>query len=139
MLPFYILYNQEEQSYQPEPVGDSAVTNCPQSQYNIAYWGGMMMDIYERYHTCNRYMNRRVSVITVDGRRHEGVIVGVDEQNVYLDMSESPDYRAETLSTKRKKAKTSGFGYGYGYGNGFGFGGAILPLVLFSLLAIALI
>ncbi|WP_409340411.1 hypothetical protein [Paenibacillus sp. MBLB4367] len=107
------------------------------------------MDIYERYHTCNRYMNRRVSVITVDGRRHEGVIVGVDEQNVYLDTSEAPGYRAETLSTKRKKARTSGFGYGYGYdngygygngyGNGFGFGGAILPLALFSLLAIALI
>lgn len=105
------------------------------------------MDILERYHACNSCMNRRVSLLTADGKRHEGVIVGVDEQNVYLDTSVTPGYQAETLSTKkRKKARTSGFGYGYGYdngygyGNGFGFGGGgILTLALFSLLAIALI
>lgn len=104
------------------------------------------MDIFERYHACNSCMNRRVSLLTADGKRYEGVIVGVDEQNVYLDTSVTPGNQAETLSTKkRKKARTSGYwggGYGYGGYNGYGYGfggGGILTLALFSLLAIALI
>lgn len=100
------------------------------------------MGIFERYHACNSCMNRRVSLLTADGKRHEGVIVGVDEHNVYLDTSGTPGYQAETLSTKkRKKVRTSGYwGGGFGFDNGFGFGGGgILTLALFSLLAIALI
>ncbi|WP_409342475.1 hypothetical protein [Paenibacillus sp. MBLB4367] len=90
------------------------------------------MDVYERYYACQRFMHRRVSVVTVNGTRYEGMIVGVDERNVYIDTSD----RAGTLSVKKgKKAKTSAFWYG----NGFGFGDAIVPLALFDLLAIALI
>jgi small nuclear ribonucleoprotein (snRNP)-like protein len=89
--------------------------------------------LYEIYHTCNSYLNRNVSIHTVYGERHEGVIVGVDEQNVYLDTSGTTSYGEATISNK--KAKTSAFGFG----REFGGRGSILTLALFDLLAIALI
>ena|ERR1700730_7233803 len=110
--------------------------------------------MYEIYHTCNSCLNRKVSVHTVLGQRHEGVIVGVDEQNVYLNTSGTTSYGEATISNKKakraKKAKTSAFGFGRGFGFGrrfgferereFGFGRErILTLALFDLLAIALI
>jgi small nuclear ribonucleoprotein (snRNP)-like protein len=87
--------------------------------------------MYEIYHTCNSCLNRKVYVHTVYGQRHEGVIVGVDEQYVYLNTSGTTSYGEATIANK--KAKTSAFG--------FGFGGrqTILTLALFDLLAIALI
>ncbi|MDB5054417.1 MAG: cellobiose phosphorylase [Bacilli bacterium] len=87
--------------------------------------------MYEEYHACNSCLNRKVSVHTVYGQRHEGVIVDVDQQNVYLDTSGTTSYGQATISNK--KAKTSALG--------FGFGGrqSILTLALFDLLAIALI
>jgi hypothetical protein len=72
--------------------------------------------MYEEYHACHSCLNRRVSVYTVYGEVHEGVIVSVDQQNVYLDTS-----------------KTSAFGLGFGGRQ------TILTLALFDLLAIALI
>jgi small nuclear ribonucleoprotein (snRNP)-like protein len=87
--------------------------------------------MHEIYHTCNSCLNRKVSIHTVYGQWYEGVIVGVDQQNVYLDTSGTTSYGEATIS--KKKAKTSAFG--------FGFGGrqTILTLALFDLLAIALI
>jgi hypothetical protein len=108
--------------------------------------------VYEQYHACNSCLNRKVALHTVLGQRHEGVIVGVDQQNVYLDTSGITSYGGATISNKKaKKAKTSAFGFGRGFGfgreRGFGFGRereffgreAILSLALFDLLAIALI
>jgi small nuclear ribonucleoprotein (snRNP)-like protein len=106
--------------------------------------------MYEQYHVCNSCINRKVSLHTVYGQRHEGVIVGVDEQNVYLDTAETTLYGEVTISNKKaKKAKTSAFGFGRGFGFGrerefgfereFGGRGSILTLALFDLLAIALI
>ncbi|WP_409346723.1 hypothetical protein [Paenibacillus sp. MBLB4367] len=98
----------------------------------------------EQYHVCRSYLNKRVAVYTTRGETHEGVIVNVDPQYVYLDTSP----RAETASTK-KMVKTKGCGCGYngngynGYnGNGYngsGFNDTITSLALFDLLAIALI
>jgi small nuclear ribonucleoprotein (snRNP)-like protein len=85
--------------------------------------------LYEIYQTCNSCLNRKVSVHTIYGQRHEGVIVGVDEQNVYLDTSGTTSYRQATISNK--KAKISAFG--------FRGRETILTLALFDLLAIALI
>jgi hypothetical protein len=39
--------------------------------------------MYERYYTCHSCLNRRVKVHTVYGGVHEGVIVSVDQNNVY--------------------------------------------------------
>jgi small nuclear ribonucleoprotein (snRNP)-like protein len=100
--------------------------------------------MYEQYHACNSCINRKVSIHTVYGECHEGVIVGVDEQNVYLDTSGATSYGEATISNKKaKKAKTSAFGFGrereFGFGREFGGRGSILTLALFDLLAIALI
>lgn len=77
--------------------------------------------IEEAYYNCLKCKNRKVRILTKDGKEHRGTIVDVDRQNVYL-RPESGD------------ATTSAF---YPYG-GF-YGNAIIPLSLFTLLAIALI
>lgn len=38
----------------------------------------------EAYYNCLRCKNRRVRILTTDGRQHEGVITDVDRYNVYL-------------------------------------------------------
>jgi small nuclear ribonucleoprotein (snRNP)-like protein len=57
--------------------------------------------MYEIYQACNSCLNRKVSVHTVYGQRHEGVIVRVDEQNVYLDTSGTTSYGGATISNKK--------------------------------------
>jgi small nuclear ribonucleoprotein (snRNP)-like protein len=92
--------------------------------------------MYEQYHTCKSFLNRKVAIHTIHGQRHEGVIVGVDQQNVYLDTSRTTLYGEATISNKKaKKAKISAFGFG----REFGGRESILTLALFDLLAIALI
>ncbi|WP_239618659.1 hypothetical protein [Cohnella mopanensis] len=76
----------------------------------------------EMYHLCNKHMNRRVRLHTRCGC-YEGVIVGVDRENVYLRTSDGLRLSG--------KAHTSAWG--------FGGGGEILTLSLFTLLALALI
>ncbi|WP_025685334.1 hypothetical protein [Paenibacillus maysiensis] len=77
----------------------------------------------DAYYNCLSCMNKRVRVLTMDGQQHEGTIVKVDRNNVYLKRESNG------------RVQTSAFypGYGYGYGN------QILTLSLFTLLAIALI
>lgn len=38
----------------------------------------------EAYYNCLHCKNKRVRIMTTDGKRHEGVIVDVDQNNVYL-------------------------------------------------------
>lgn len=85
--------------------------------------------MYERYYACNSYINRRVSIQTYGGVSHEGVIVRVDHQNVYLDTTVIKVGAPAVVSSK--KLKTSAFGVGGSQ--------AILTLALFDLLAIALL
>lgn len=82
----------------------------------------------EAYYNCLRCKNKKVRIMTVDGKHYEGVIVDVDRRNVYLKTEGSG------------KMMTSAFypaGYPYGYGNAYS--NSILTLSLFTLLAIALI
>ncbi|MEK3748438.1 hypothetical protein NYE25_09340 [Paenibacillus sp. FSL E2-8871] len=74
----------------------------------------------EAYYNCLRCKDRRVRILTRDGRTHEGVITDVDRYNVYL-------------RTDNGSVHTSAF-----WGNSFA-GNQILTLSLFTLLAIALI
>jgi len=96
----------------------------------------------DMYQTCLAHMNRRVRVHTRCGECYEGVIVNVDNENVYLRTSEGAWISAKSGKTKggkhAKDAKVSGW-FGPGFYGGFGFGGDILALSLFTLLAIALI
>jgi hypothetical protein len=75
----------------------------------------------EAYYNCLRCKDRRVRILTNDGRRHEGVITDVDRNNVYL------------RTDRNDSVHTSAF-----YGNPYGAEN-ILTLSLFTLLAIALI
>lgn len=75
----------------------------------------------EAYYNCLRCKNRRVRILTCDGRQHVGVITDVDRNNVYL----RPD--------RNGSVHTSAF-----FGNPFA-ANDILTLSLFTLLAIALI
>jgi hypothetical protein len=74
----------------------------------------------EAYYNCLRCKNKRVRILTRDGRQHEGVITDVDRHNVYL-------------RTDNGSVHTSAF-----WGNSFA-SNQILTLSLFTLLAIALI
>lgn len=76
--------------------------------------------IEEAYYNCLRCKNRRVRLLTTDGKQYVGTIVDVDYNNVYL----QPD--------KGYVVKTSAF-----YPNPYAAN--ILTLSLFTLLAIALI
>ncbi|WP_379126880.1 hypothetical protein [Paenibacillus sp. sgz500958] len=78
----------------------------------------------EAYYNCLRCKNKKVRIMTVDGRQYEGVIVDVDQNNVYL--------RTGSKGNVKTSAFYPGFYPGY-YAN------PILTLSLFTLLAIALI
>lgn len=75
----------------------------------------------EAYYNCLQCKNRKVRLLTSDGKHYQGTIVDVDYNNVYL----KPD--------RGGAIRTSAF-YPYGFGNE-----EILTLSLFTLLAIALI
>lgn len=74
----------------------------------------------QMYYTCRQYLNRAVRVTTLDGRCYEGIIVDVDSEYLYLQMT----------SPRRGQCTVSAF---------WGPGANILTLSLFTLLAIALI
>ncbi|USB35008.1 hypothetical protein [Paenibacillus sp. YPG26] len=77
----------------------------------------------EAYYNCLQCKNKKVRLLTVDGKHYQGTIVDVDRENVYLQQERGGG-----------SVRTSAFTpYGYGYGN------EILTLSLFTLLAIALI
>lgn len=77
--------------------------------------------VEEAYYNCMRCKNRSVRILTRDGRVHEGVITGVDRNNVYL------------RTGQQGNVHTSAF-----FGSPF-IVNPILTLSLFTLLAIALI
>lgn len=75
-----------------------------------------MSAIHEHYHTCKKYINKRVRIMTNGGASYEGRIVKVDRNRVYL----------QTSPNGSNKATVSFLPF-------------ILPLVLFDLLVIVLI
>lgn len=75
-----------------------------------------MSHISEHYHICKKHLNKAVRVITKQGKMYIGTIVKVDKTHVHLRLhSANPG----------KHVHTSAF--------------AILPLVLFDLLAVVLL
>ncbi|MGQ3477754.1 hypothetical protein [Paenibacillus sp. TY11] len=75
----------------------------------------------DAYYNCLNCMNKKVRILTIDGKQYEGTIMDVDRNNVYL------------KTERNGRVQTSAFYPYYGYGN------EILTLSLFTLLAIALI
>ncbi|MGG4049068.1 hypothetical protein [Paenibacillus favisporus] len=77
----------------------------------------------DAYYSCTRFMSQRVRIITRDGYVHEGRIVKVDRDHVYLET----DRRGGPVTTSAFQPF------------GFRARNSILTLSLFTLLAIALI
>lgn len=76
----------------------------------------------DAYYNCLQCMNRKVRILTTDGKVHVGKIVKVDRERVYLETEQGGPVRTSAFSP-----------YGWGYRR------VIIPLSLFTLLAIALI
>jgi hypothetical protein len=74
-------------------------------------------------------MNKKVRILTIDRKVHEGKIVKVERDKVYLETDSGGLVRTSAFWPNR---------YGYGYG-GIRARNSILTLSLFTLLAIALI
>ncbi|CQR56521.1 hypothetical protein [Paenibacillus riograndensis] len=83
------------------------------------------------HHSCMPYLNHKVSVKTIDGQVHEGTIAGMDNKHMYL-MVECPTDMGRGYYNPYYNPYP--YPYPYPYPNN-----AILPLVLFELLAIFLI
>lgn len=83
----------------------------------------------EKLHgVCKQHMmNRHVLVKTIDGHEYEGVIVFVDDGNLYLSLAQD-----EELNRRF-------FPYSPGISGAVNPAGAILPLVLYNLLVITLL
>jgi hypothetical protein len=78
----------------------------------------------ERYYLCQSCLNRRVRVHMTSGQVYEGLLVDVDHNFLYLQ-------GADDAFISSKKVTTKAFG--------FGNRNFITTLVLFDLLAIALL
>lgn len=79
----------------------------------------------QAYHHCCKYLHHHVRVQTIDGEIYEGRLMGTDVNHIYLQLV--------PVATRQ-------YPYYYNpYYPGYNPYGAVLPLVLFNLLAISLI
>lgn len=91
------------------------------------------------HHTCKPYLNHKVRVQTIDNQMHEGTIAGMDNKHLYLNVAANAEMVRGFYNPYYKPYPWGYPGYpGYPYPGPAG-GNAILPLVLFELLAISLI
>lgn len=67
---------------------------------------------------CNSYMNHFVNMQTTDGMQHEGIIEGVDQENMYMLVPDG-DTREDDEEIDER--------FGYGYGGFWGFPGYGYP------------
>lgn len=73
-------------------------------------------DIYEQ---CKDHMHAYVLAETTDGTQVDGIITGLDEENVYLAIP----IGSEEAGMDRQYGYGSGYGSGHGYGSSYGHGG----------------
>ncbi|WP_284641154.1 hypothetical protein [Paenibacillus silviterrae] len=118
-----------------QPVGAAAGAGALQPIYQLdPETAGAMKKCRERLHSiCSQHMNRPVRVQTVHGQTHDGYIVHIDSDFIYLQIM--PGHSRAFLP----------FG-GFGPHGGFGspafnpyYNNVVLPLALFNLLAVSLL
>ncbi|WP_442603838.1 hypothetical protein [Paenibacillus sp. KN14-4R] len=92
------------------------------------------MHVSQAFGLCNQFHGRNVRIHTNDGRIHEGMIVRVDQDHVFIRPFGGNGCGCGGRAHIRgeQQAHISGFGF-------WGWNSAIVPLSLFTLLAIALI
>ncbi|MDC3417219.1 hypothetical protein [Aquibacillus salsiterrae] len=85
---------------------------------------------HHMYELCKKHIHRYVLVELTDGMKVDGIITGIDNENVYLAV---PNLRNEQTDRVYPGYGYPWYGYpGYGYPPGFGYGpgGAFRRLVL---------
>ncbi len=108
------MYNQEQSDYQPtQPQHGNMNRNPSTSMYQNS-----MMDEGHKKHLqdfCKSYKNYYVVMEMNDGKQYEGIIVNMDNDNVYLLMpiGEGPDDNSHHSHHNRQ------YGYGPGFGGGY--------------------
>jgi hypothetical protein len=94
------------------------------------------------HQSCKPYLNHKVNVQTIDGFVHEGVIAGVDNKHLYLNVAANGQMPRGFYNPHQSYHPHPGPGPGPYPGPYPGppyNNNVILPLVLFELLAISLI
>lgn len=86
------------------------------------------------HHSCKPYLNHKVKVQTIDGMMHEGIIAGMDSKHMYLMITVNSEPARGFYNPYYHPYPGTGYPYPAPIYNN-----AILPLVLFELLAISLI
>lgn len=65
----------------------------------------------QMYYTCRQYLNRAVRVTTLDGRCYEGIIVDVDSEYLYLQMTSPVAASAPSLHSGGRVRISSPYPY----------------------------
>lgn len=88
------------------------------------------------YKLCQKHLKQYVLIETNFGEKIDGVIIDLDDENVYLVV---PVQSMEPMQHHyRQFGPYGGFGYGFGpYGYGFGYPGFRLRRIILPLTAIA--
>ncbi|MFZ3577903.1 hypothetical protein [Virgibacillus sp. DJP39] len=95
------------------------------------------------YDLCRQHMHAYVLAETNDGQKFDGIITGIDNENVYFAVPIDPNDPEMQMNNNSYREERYGFGgyggygygypgYGYGYGYGYGrprrFNRLVLPL-----------
>lgn len=72
------------------------------------------------YELCKNHLHAYVLAEMVDGTAIDGIITGLDDENVYFAIP--IDHQDEQIHHSNLSQRQFGGGYGYGYGPGPGFG-----------------
>src|SRR5690606_29934413 len=85
-------------------------------------------DIQDIYDTCKKHMHAYVLIETTDGFSTDGIITGLDDDNLYLAVPIEPGQESgQQIAPNQFGGGYPGYGYGGGYGPGYGYGGGYGP------------
>ncbi|MBO1003611.1 hypothetical protein ACFSKI_17165 [Pseudogracilibacillus auburnensis] len=98
---------------------------------NLAY-----QNIYE---TCKQHMHSYVLVETMDGLKTDGIITGLDEENLYLAVPLNQGQESAQQFPNQFGAYPDPFygpGFGFGYGSPRRFQRLVIPLAFLATLSL---
>lgn len=106
----------------------------------------MNHDYQHIYDLCKKHMHAYVLAETVDGKKLDGIITGLDDEYVYIAIPIEQNAQ-EKLQSNHREDRQFGYGYGpgYGYPGGYGYGHGrprrrfnrlVLPLAALTALSI---
>ncbi|GAB2701194.1 hypothetical protein ACFQWB_06135 [Paenibacillus thermoaerophilus] len=110
-------------------------------QANAAALQAMKQHVQQVQQICKSCVNKKVQVQTIKGQTLQGVVHSVDDDHLYLlvEGGGQPNWQQSAREFEFEEMRQFYPGYGYYGGYYSPYYSAILPLSLFTLLAIALI